>query len=193
MNEGWIKYEDYEDDGFIYLSTETLEVFGEQSFKKASTITVWLEILLRANEDSVVWLIAKEFNIDALKVLVKERFIDVYRHPSRLHNHKILVVVRPTPYTDVGTTEIPNLPLHSLYYGDSKRREPGYAEFRKKVLNRDGYKCCECGCVDNLEVHHIKEYVNYPELRTKVSNGITLCNSCHKKRHKKAVRRNGNI
>lgn len=67
------------------------------------------------------------------------------------------------------------------------RNEPGYEKFRKKVLKRDGYSCQLCGAVDNLEVHHKKSYAKYPKFRTVLSNGITLCNSCHKKVHRKKV------
>jgi hypothetical protein len=32
--------------------------------------------------------------------------------------------------------------------------------------------------------HHIKSFANYPELRYELSNGIILCQDCHKKYHK---------
>lgn len=30
-----------------------------------------------------------------------------------------------------------------------------------------------------MQVHHIKKFETYRELRTEVSNGITLCRACH--------------
>lgn len=56
-----------------------------------------------------------------------------------------------------------------------------YKQFRKKVLGRDDYKCVLCGAGENLCVDHIKPFSLYPELRTEVSNGRTLCMSCHYK------------
>lgn len=60
----------------------------------------------------------------------------------------------------------------------------------KAVKQRDNYTCQHCGIKENeyktktgkvLEVHHIKEWDTYPELRFEVSNGLTLCASCHRK------------
>ena len=53
--------------------------------------------------------------------------------------------------------------------------------WRTAVLKRDGNRCTKCGSTKKLEAHHIKEVSDYPDLATVVSNGQTLCNSCHKK------------
>jgi len=55
------------------------------------------------------------------------------------------------------------------------------------VRERDK-KCIECGSEYQLHAHHIKSYKSFPELRFEVSNGITLCSSCHRKLHKKIGR-----
>lgn len=57
----------------------------------------------------------------------------------------------------------------------------GYYGFRKLILERDGYKCVQCGATESLEVDHIKSFTHYPELRYEPSNGRTLCRPCHKK------------
>lgn len=57
-----------------------------------------------------------------------------------------------------------------------------YKAWRKAVFERDNYTCQNCGKKGghkNLQAHHIKEWTNYPELRYDVSNGQTLCKSCH--------------
>lgn len=66
-----------------------------------------------------------------------------------------------------------------------KRHE--YREWRRSVFERDKYTCQDCGDKKggNLEAHHIKPYAEYPELRTDVDNGLTLCKSCHAKVHYK--------
>ena len=53
--------------------------------------------------------------------------------------------------------------------------------WKKKVRERDGNKCVKSGTTEKLEIHHIKSYTLYPEFRTRISNGKTLCSSCHKK------------
>ena len=53
-------------------------------------------------------------------------------------------------------------------------------KIRLFCLKRDEYKCVDCDC-KSTEVHHLTyKYKNKPE-ETKYC--ISLCNSCHKKRH----------
>ena len=57
----------------------------------------------------------------------------------------------------------------------------------KKVLKRDKHNCQCCGEKGNghnLNVHHLEGYHWCKELRFEVSNGITLCKTCHKSFHK---------
>lgn len=60
---------------------------------------------------------------------------------------------------------------------------------RKKILKRDNYKCVNCGCKQNLQVHH-KYYERYPNNYPADAWDypdaalITLCDKCHKAEHK---------
>ena len=54
-----------------------------------------------------------------------------------------------------------------------------YKKFVSDVLTRDKGECQCCGSKINPEVHHIKPYAKYKELRTDVNNGITLCELHH--------------
>lgn len=66
-----------------------------------------------------------------------------------------------------------------------KRLSYRYRQWRKSVLERDNYTCQKCGAKEKvMEVHHIKSFAKYPELRDEVSNGITLCHNCHVSVHK---------
>jgi len=54
--------------------------------------------------------------------------------------------------------------------------------WRKSVFARDDFTCQHCGTKGGyIEAHHIKPYKPYPKLRFDLTNGITLCKSCHKK------------
>ena len=61
------------------------------------------------------------------------------------------------------------------------RAYPEYASWRTAVYEQDNYTCQKCGDATggNLIAHHKMSYADNPELRTKVSNGITLCEPCH--------------
>ena len=58
-----------------------------------------------------------------------------------------------------------------------------YKLWRKQVFERDNYVCQDCGNKGrlNLEAHHKKRWIHYPELRFEVDNGLTLCKECHNK------------
>ncbi len=56
-----------------------------------------------------------------------------------------------------------------------------YKSWRKKVFERDEYSCQKCGQIAGyLTAHHKKSWAKYPKLRYKLTNGITLCEDCHK-------------
>lgn len=65
-----------------------------------------------------------------------------------------------------------------------KRITYSYRQWRKSVIDRDGWKCLSCGEKTNLVAHHIVPFSECEELRTVTSNGITLCDRCHKMIHK---------
>lgn len=60
--------------------------------------------------------------------------------------------------------------------GEGKRH---YKKWRKAVLERDNNTCQICRVTKKLNAHHKKLFAKYPKLRWEVSNGITLCESCH--------------
>jgi 5-methylcytosine-specific restriction endonuclease McrA len=74
-------------------------------------------------------------------------------------------------------------------YGNERHTDMGRSEYinwRNAVFQRDNYTCQDCNKKGgDLHAHHIKEWAKFPALRHTVSNGVTLCVPCHRKRHKK--------
>lgn len=67
-----------------------------------------------------------------------------------------------------------------------KRKTPEYSEWRRKVFERDEYKCIKCrGRGSSLNAHHILNHSEHTDLRLDINNGVTLCYECHKEFHKK--------
>jgi hypothetical protein len=65
------------------------------------------------------------------------------------------------------------------------RTSDRYKQWRIKVFKRDSFTCRKCGKNKSpIEAHHIKPFYKYEKLRFWVSNGITLCVSCHIKADK---------
>lgn len=66
-----------------------------------------------------------------------------------------------------------------------ERALPKYDEWRLKVFKRDGFTCQSCGDKSggNLEGHHLNGFSFFPKQRFWLSNGITLCKTCHKSFH----------
>lgn len=61
------------------------------------------------------------------------------------------------------------------------RHSHKYKLWRKAVYIRDNWTCQNCGKHGGkIEAHHIKPFSQYPELRTSIENGVTLCIPCHK-------------
>lgn len=82
---------------------------------------------------------------------------------------------------DVSTKE-----ARALFYGSSEWRT-----FRQSILERDNYECQWCKeqgrvTTDNhatLEVDHIEELKDRPDLALEPTNMRVLCRDCHNKRH----------
>ena len=68
----------------------------------------------------------------------------------------------------------------------TRYRTPEEIKWRNEVFARDNFTCQECNKKGvYLEAHHIKRKSDYPELKLIVSNGISLCDRCHKRTYSK--------
>ena len=69
------------------------------------------------------------------------------------------------------------------------RNTKKYCNWRKSVFERDNYTCKICGIRGGeLNAHHIKSFAEYKSLRHTLSNGVTLCEQCHRNLHKGVVK-----
>ena len=57
-------------------------------------------------------------------------------------------------------------------------------KLKPDILIRDNYRCYKCMDSRTLEVHHIFNYGQYPQLDGVESNLVTLCINCHKELHR---------
>ena len=67
------------------------------------------------------------------------------------------------------------------------RSTPEYNLWRKCIYERDYYTCKMCGTTKSgsFNAHHIFKWIDYPEFRFEIWNGITLCEECHRKIYNK--------
>ena len=97
------------------------------------------------------------------------------RLQEKLDNTKRPVIIQATP-------EEPEPQIKKRRRKKKTQFAKEFDEIRPSILERDGYKCTECGGNKNLHVHHIvhksKGGTNNPD------NLITLCKWCHAERHK---------
>lgn len=63
----------------------------------------------------------------------------------------------------------------------TERNNSEYKQWRTKIWLRDNYKCkiLDSNCFGKIEAHHILGWTEFPELRYKINNGITLCHAHH--------------
>lgn len=75
--------------------------------------------------------------------------------------------------------------IHTMYYGNAVSGKGGCSDcFRYNVeFTEERNKCVICETEDNLHVHHLQSYRDFPELRLDVINGIVLCSQHHRKFH----------
>ena len=54
---------------------------------------------------------------------------------------------------------------------------------RLEIMQRDDFKCRDCGTTDDLNVHHIRYLAGHKPWEYDDGDLITLCGKCHKKWH----------
>lgn len=93
---------------------------------------------------------------------------------------------KPDVYLDQGKEEREVLPDDDPWLGNQEGRD---MDKRWEALNRDNWKCQDCGTdlkEGEAEVHHMRMYKGYssPEGADRLENLISLCKECHQERGK---------
>ena len=66
----------------------------------------------------------------------------------------------------------------------SPRRGSGqWMRNRLVVLDRDGHRCTDCGSTHRLHVHPLREWDQNDPSTHEPDNLVTVCASCHRRRH----------
>ena len=74
---------------------------------------------------------------------------------------------------------------------EKARHNVEFRLWREAVFARDNWICQKCGeRGGKLHPHHIFNFATYLDLRFAIDNGITLCEKCHRKFHKKYGKNN---
>ena len=157
-------------------------------FKKG--MTTWNKGLkgYRAGKENNMWK-GGEIKLQCL-TCQKEFSVKPYRKNAKFCSHKCQIENQRLPMERKKSRniqkEMVKNGLNPNYKGATKEAElikksAGYKQWRKSVFGYDNYICWICEIKGGkLHPHHLMDFSLYPELRLKVSNGITLCEFCHR-------------
>ena len=110
---------------------------------------------------------------------VIERLVDIRGQIYREIDNYLYVIERQKArcQSNLGVLEKANRIIDTEYITSKK-------SWRENVLLRDHFTCQRCNATEELTVHHIipKSICN-DKLQWDVSNGITLCQTCHAEWH----------
>lgn len=113
---------------------------------------------------------------------IKARAVGSEKGHSRNNPEEVRIKMRAAKRDKFIGADNPN------WRGGIALKDPERNRYRSKmwvkaVKDRDGWKCIQCDSTDRLHAHHIKRWVDYPELRYDTENGVTLCYECHEEVH----------
>jgi 5-methylcytosine-specific restriction endonuclease McrA len=75
---------------------------------------------------------------------------------------------------------------HKTSINKRLRDSDDYRQWRNNVFRRDNWTCKDCEQRGgDLAAHHIEGFAQSPQKRLDVDNGVTLCKSCHRVKHRK--------
>jgi hypothetical protein len=192
MNEGYIKlhrsildWEWYKDTDVFCVYIHLLLLAMKKSVCFDDTVVERGQVITRYTSIANGVGIKPEKVRDAMKKLRRGKYLTV--QPWDMY-----YLITISNYESVVDGE-PCFPPESERRIGREETAPGYSKWRRAVLNRDGYRCQDCGSRDDpVCAHHIMPFSTHPNLRLLTGNGITLCKKCHKERHRMERENAGN-
>jgi len=100
-------------------------------------------------------------------------------HMTDLHRRIYYARKHPHPYlTPVTVSDaFPQMPFPAFWEGRTTPEKADWATLRLAALERDSYRCTQCGDTHQLHVHHILP--RHRHGTNQLDNLQTLCKSCH--------------
>lgn len=98
---------------------------------------------------------------------------------------KISEAKKGKPHLNQRRENHPNWKGGVTHINEVARKSMGYKLWRETIFIRDNWTCQKCRRKgDKINVHHLHNFADYPELQISLENGITLCKNCHREFHK---------
>ena len=126
--------------------------------------------------------VTKRMRITQIHCSQKCRLRRIHPRVGRTHTPEFRQKLSDLRKSNLGENA-PNWQGGKISFHHKMRGRHQWREWRKKIYERDGYKCLDCGSNVNLEPHHILP-IRKEEYRARLfdlTNGITLCRQCHQK------------
>lgn len=98
---------------------------------------------------------------------------------------KISRAKKGKPHLNQRGSNHPNWKGGMISINEKIRKSLEYKLWRETIFARDDWTCQKCRRRgDKINVHHLHNFADYPELQISPENGITLCKNCHGEFHK---------
>jgi hypothetical protein len=116
---------------------------------------------------------------------------DSFKKPNRYCSRKCLAVFQTTLIGEKAKNWRGGIDSPNRAKRVKERYRLNCAKWRYLILKRDSYCCVKCGWKGlkrgrtGLHAHHVKPFALFPDFRTDIGNGVTLCSRCHKDVHKR--------
>lgn len=93
-----------------------------------------------------------------------------------------------TEFTSERTTGDKNVNWKGGVSGEHRtlRKSKEHKEWSEGVYKKNNWHCVDCDTKcqkGNIVAHHLQNFADFVGLRFDIENGVTLCRSCHAKRH----------
>lgn len=166
---------------WIKLSTQMFEDekirLIESMLEADELLVIWFKLYFQGSKDNSMKITNFSRNKHSLPELLSilfKRKLDSITAALEIFKELEMIEIREN-----------EIKINRIWLSNKKLRTvPEYKEWRTAVFKRDGFECQCCRQIGNkLNAHHIKPFASHPSLRFEISNGITLCESCHKEVH----------